>query len=158
MRSRQPCARARRLFLTAIAVAAEQQGRAQLRTARLPLATRSSINRPPVRPGAYDIPRALALEGFFADAGNAGDRGSAGTPGRHVGRDLIAEVKADAARRHQLTQLHISYGNALIAARGYGAPETTEAFAIFPRVDGRAVTKTRRGVFVARLRPMWWAA
>ena len=38
------------------------------------------------------------------------------------------EVKADAARRHQLTQLHVSYGNALIAARGYGAPETAEAF------------------------------
>ena len=28
-----------------------------------------------------------------------------------------------------LTQLHAAYGNALIAARGYGAPETTEAFA-----------------------------
>ena len=39
------------------------------------------------------------------------------------------EVKADAARRHQLTQLHVSYGNALIAARGFAAPETTEAFA-----------------------------
>jgi predicted ATPase len=38
------------------------------------------------------------------------------------------EVKADAARRHQLTQLHVAYGNALIAGRGYGAPETTEAF------------------------------
>ena len=39
------------------------------------------------------------------------------------------EVKADEARRRQLTQLHVSYGNALIAARGYGARETTEAFA-----------------------------
>ena len=39
------------------------------------------------------------------------------------------EVKADAARRHQLTQLHVSYGNALYAARGHGAPETMEAFA-----------------------------
>ena len=29
----------------------------------------------------------------------------------------------------RLTQLHVAYGNALIAARGYGAPETTEAFA-----------------------------
>ena len=28
-----------------------------------------------------------------------------------------------------LTQLHVAYGNALIAARGFGAPETTEAFA-----------------------------
>ena len=39
------------------------------------------------------------------------------------------EVKAQVAHRQRLTQLHVSYGNALIAARGYGAPETTEAFA-----------------------------
>ena len=39
------------------------------------------------------------------------------------------EVKAEAAQRRRLTQLHVAYGNALIAARGYGAPETTEAFA-----------------------------
>ena len=38
------------------------------------------------------------------------------------------EVKVEAAHRQRLTQLHVSYGNALIAARGYGAPETTEAF------------------------------
>ena len=30
----------------------------------------------------------------------------------------------------QRRQLHVAYGNALIAARGYSAPETTEAFAI----------------------------
>ena len=39
------------------------------------------------------------------------------------------EVKAEAARQQRLTQLQVSYGNALIAARGIGAPETTEAFA-----------------------------
>ena len=39
------------------------------------------------------------------------------------------EVKGEATHRQRLTQLHVSYGNALIAARGYGAPETTEAFA-----------------------------
>ena len=39
------------------------------------------------------------------------------------------EVKARAAQRRRLTQLHVAYGNALIAARGIGAPETTEAFA-----------------------------
>ena len=33
------------------------------------------------------------------------------------------------APNQRLTQLHVAYGNALIAARGYGAPETTEAFA-----------------------------
>ncbi len=39
------------------------------------------------------------------------------------------DVKAEAARRQRLTQLHVAYGNALFAARGFGAPETTEAFA-----------------------------
>jgi class 3 adenylate cyclase/tetratricopeptide (TPR) repeat protein len=32
-------------------------------------------------------------------------------------------------QRRRLTQLHVAYGNALIATRGPGAPETTEAFA-----------------------------
>jgi len=39
------------------------------------------------------------------------------------------EAKAGAARRQRLTQLQVAYGNALLAARGFGAPETTEAFA-----------------------------
>ncbi len=39
------------------------------------------------------------------------------------------EVRAEAARRQRLTQLQVAYGNALFAARGYSAPETTEAFA-----------------------------
>ncbi len=39
------------------------------------------------------------------------------------------EVKADAEQRRLVTQLRVAYGNALIAARGPGAPETTEAFA-----------------------------
>jgi tetratricopeptide (TPR) repeat protein len=38
------------------------------------------------------------------------------------------EVKAQAAQRHRMTQLQVAYGNALIAARGFGAPETAEAF------------------------------
>jgi hypothetical protein len=33
------------------------------------------------------------------------------------------------SRRQQHQRLHVAYGNALIAARGIGAPETTEAFA-----------------------------
>ena len=32
------------------------------------------------------------------------------------------EVKAEAARNAQRLQLHVAYGNALIATRGYGAP------------------------------------
>jgi predicted ATPase len=39
------------------------------------------------------------------------------------------EVKADLAQRQRRGQLQVAYGNALIAARGFGAPETTEAFA-----------------------------
>jgi predicted ATPase len=39
------------------------------------------------------------------------------------------EVKAEAAQRQRRLHLQTAYGNALIAARGYGAPETTEAFA-----------------------------
>jgi len=38
-------------------------------------------------------------------------------------------VRAEAASRQRLTQLQVAYGNALFAARGFGAPETTEAFA-----------------------------
>ena len=40
------------------------------------------------------------------------------------------EVKAEAARRQRRQRLQVTFGNALIAARGFGAPETTEAFAI----------------------------
>jgi class 3 adenylate cyclase/predicted ATPase len=41
----------------------------------------------------------------------------------------IDEVKAEAAHWQRLTQLRVAYGNALFSARGFGAPETTEAFA-----------------------------
>jgi predicted ATPase len=40
-----------------------------------------------------------------------------------------ADVKVEAARRQQRQHLHVAYGNALIATRGFGAPETMEAFA-----------------------------
>ena len=39
------------------------------------------------------------------------------------------EVKGVEAQRRRMTQLQTAYGAALIAARGFGAPETTEAFA-----------------------------
>ena len=39
------------------------------------------------------------------------------------------EIKVAAAHRQRLTQLHVARANALWAARGVGAPETTEAFA-----------------------------
>ncbi|HEY1888749.1 MAG TPA: AAA family ATPase, partial [Roseiarcus sp.] len=39
------------------------------------------------------------------------------------------EVKGVEAQRRRMTKLQAAYGAALIAARGFGAPETTEAFA-----------------------------
>ena len=39
------------------------------------------------------------------------------------------EVRAEAARRERRLDLQVAYGAALIAARGFGAQETTEAFA-----------------------------
>src|SRR5208282_536463 len=43
----------------------------------------------------------------------------------------LAETEAvttEATKRRRLSQLNVAYGNALFAARGYGAPETTAAF------------------------------
>ncbi len=56
----------------------------------------------------------------------------------HLGKAIAMAEKADAtagptagsiSAKQRLTQFHVAYGNALIAARGYAAPETTEAFA-----------------------------
>jgi len=55
----------------------------------------------------------------------------------HLGKAIAMAEKTDAAaptagRSHsnlRLTQFRVAYANALIAARGYAAPETTEAFA-----------------------------
>ncbi len=54
----------------------------------------------------------------------------------HLSKAIAMADKADAAPSRppgasspRLTQLHVAHGNALIAARGYAAPETTEAFA-----------------------------
>ena len=38
------------------------------------------------------------------------------------------EVKAAIEQQQRRGQLQVAYGNALIAARGFGAPETIEAF------------------------------
>ena len=57
---------------------------------------------------------------------NARDRGGCGPAGGGGGD---GRGQADAEQRQRLTQLRVAYGNALLAARGFGAPETTEAFA-----------------------------
>ena len=57
----------------------------------------------------------------------------------HLGKAIAMASEAGATSRgsigssavpnHRLTQLHVAHGNALIAARGFGAVETAEAFA-----------------------------
>ena len=46
-----------------------------------------------------------------------------------VGATSQQTTAGSAAPSKQVTQLHVAYGNALFAARGFGAPEATEAFA-----------------------------
>ena len=72
----------------------------------------------------------------------------------HLGKAIAMADKAGATARRsiggsavpnqRLTQLHVAYGNALIAARGFGAAETAEAFAkareFSSRRQGRART------------------
>ncbi len=81
----------------------------------------------------------LAIE-WWGKAGDQALRRSAFQEAiAHLGKAIAMADKAGATARRapggsaapnqRLTQLHVAYGNALIAARGYGAPETTEAFA-----------------------------
>ncbi len=110
-------------FQTAIAVAKQQGTRSFELRAALSLATLyQSAGRPAE---AYAL-LAPALDGFpptsqmpeFAEA-----------QAMLAALSHSHEVKAQAAERQRLTQLQVAYGNALVWARGYGAPETTEAFA-----------------------------
>jgi class 3 adenylate cyclase/tetratricopeptide (TPR) repeat protein len=74
----------------------------------------------------------LAIE-WWGKAGDQALRRSAFQEAiAHLGKAIamadkaeVAKADGDSARRGQL---HVAYGNALIAARGYGAPETTQAF------------------------------
>ena len=110
-------------FLTAIAVAKQQGTRSFGLRAALSLA---KLYQSTARPAEAHAVLAPALEGFSP---------TPEMPEIAEAQALLAalaqtdEVKAEAAQRQRLTQLHVAYGNALIAARGYGAPETTEAFA-----------------------------
>jgi class 3 adenylate cyclase/tetratricopeptide (TPR) repeat protein len=110
-------------FLTAITIAKQQttrsfELRAALALAKLHRSTDRSVE-------AHDI-LAPALEGF-SPTPEMPEIGEA----QALLTALAAtdEVKVEAAHRHRLTQLRVAYGNALLQARGYGAPETTEAFA-----------------------------
>ena len=110
-------------FLTAVAVAKRQSTRSFELRAALALA---KLYQSTGRPADAHAVLALALEGFAP---------TPEMPEIVEAQSLLAalaetgEVKAEATRRQRQQRLHVAYGNALIAARGYGAPETTEAFA-----------------------------
>jgi tetratricopeptide (TPR) repeat protein len=75
----------------------------------------------------------LAIE-WWGKAGDQALRRSAFQEAiAHLGKAIAMADKAAggtaAGTSGERRQLHVAYGNALIAARGYGAPETTEAFA-----------------------------
>src|SRR5208282_1369121 len=75
----------------------------------------------------------LAIE-WWGKAGNQALRRSAFQEAiAHLGKAIAMADKAAGGKAAgvsgQRRQLHVAYGNALIAARGHGAPETTEAFA-----------------------------
>jgi tetratricopeptide (TPR) repeat protein len=114
---------AEQAFQTAIAIAKQQGARSYELLASLSLA---KVYQSTGRPADAHAVLAPALEGFSP------------TPEMPEIAEALAllaalaesdEVKAESARRQLRLSLHLTLGNALIAARGYGAPETTEAFA-----------------------------
>jgi tetratricopeptide (TPR) repeat protein len=75
----------------------------------------------------------LAIE-WWGKAGDQALRRSAFQEAiANLGKAIAMADKEDGAKTGGVSgprlQLHVAYGNALIAARGYAAPETTEAFA-----------------------------
>jgi predicted ATPase len=110
-------------FHAAITVAKEQGARSYHLQAALPLAKLYQSTGRLVEAHAVLAP---ALDGFAP---------TSQMPEIAEAQELLAAlaesdaVKAEATQRRRLTQLQIAYGNALFAARGYGARETTEAFA-----------------------------
>ena len=109
-------------FQAAIAIAKQQSTRSFELRAALALAKLYQSTSRPV--DAHSV-LASALEGFAP---------TPEMPEIAEAQALLAalaetdEVRADASRRRQRTQLQVAYGNALIAARGLGALETAEAF------------------------------
>ncbi len=115
---------AEQAFQRAIAIAMQQGTRSFGLRAALSLA---KLYQSTARPADAHGVLAPALEGFSP---------TPGMPEIGEAQALLAaleetdEVKVDAAQRRRRLHLHVAYGNALIATRGYGAPETSEAFAL----------------------------
>ena len=124
-------------FLTAIAVAKQQGTRSFELRAALSLA---KLYQSTGRPADAHAVLAPALEGFSP---------TPEMPEIAEAQALLAalaetdEVKAAAARRQRLTQLHVAYGNALFSARGPGAPETAKAFATARKYGNRRHERAR---------------
>ena len=123
MRDPANAAPAEDAFLSAIAVAKQQATRSFGLRAALSLA---KLYQSTGRPADAHAALAPALEGF-APTPKMPELAEA--QALLVALSQTDEVKAQAAQQQRLTQLHVAYGNALFGARGYGAPETTEAFA-----------------------------
>jgi predicted ATPase len=110
-------------FQTAVAIARQQGARSWGLRAALSLAKLYQSTNRPAESHAVLVP---ALEGFAP---------TPEMPEIVEAQTLLAalaeteEVKAAIAQQQRRGQLQVSYGNALIAARGFGAPETIEAFA-----------------------------
>jgi hypothetical protein len=110
-------------LLTAMAVAKQQATRSFELRAALALA---KLYRATARPADAHAVLAPALEGFPPTPEMPEIAEAEALLTALVETD---EVKAETAQRQRLTQLQVTYGNALIAARGFSAPETAEAFA-----------------------------
>jgi class 3 adenylate cyclase/tetratricopeptide (TPR) repeat protein len=116
-------ASAEEAYLAALAIAQEQGARSFGLHAALALAKLYQLTGRPLDAHAV---LAAALEGFAP---------TQEMPEVDEAQALLAtladaeEVKASETQRQRLAQLQVAYGNALFQARGYGSPETTEAFA-----------------------------
>ena len=108
---------------TAVAVARQQATRSFELRAALSLA---KLYRSTSRPVEAHDALAPALEGFLPTPEMPE---IAEAQALLTALEQTDEVKARSAQRRRATRLHVAYGNALFAARGFGAPEMTEAFA-----------------------------
>ena len=110
-------------FRTALAIAKQQGARSWSLRAALSLA---KLYQSTGRPADAHAVLAPALEGFAP---------TPEMPEIAEAQALLAalaetdEVRADAEQRRRMTRLRVAYGNALFTARGFGAPETMDAFA-----------------------------
>ena len=104
----------------------------------------------------------LAIE-WWGKAGDQALRRSAFQEAiAHLGKAIAMADEAGATARHsiggsavpnqRLTQLHVAHGNALIAARGFGAAETAEAFAKAREFSSRRQGRPRMAG--GRVRPL----